>query len=464
VGGVRTTLFNWLFARKNKGAFILRIEDTDKERSKREYEDEILEMLEWLGLDYDEGPALRRQEYIGAYGPYRQSERTKLYQEHLETLLRERRAYYCYCTKEELEAERQTLLSQGLPPKYGGHCRALTSPPQGKSPQVIRFLTPEAHVEFKDLIRGKMKFDAGLFGDFVIAKDIRTPLYNFAVVVDDELMRITHVIRGEEHLPNTPRQILMQKALGFAEPAYAHLPLILASDRSKLSKRYAETSLLEYREKGFVPQALLNFLALLGWHPSGDREFFTLKELVDEFDLARIQKAGAVFNEEKLLWLNREHLRRTPDAELRSYLAPFLGKMGITADARKLDALLALERGRMQTLAEFTEHTRFFFELPEYSPKLLVWREANAHRTRETLEATEKALEAVPENSFSREIVSGALAPLAEQFGKGNVLWPLRVALSGQAASPDPLDIATILGKAETLRRVKLATQKITNS
>ncbi len=476
LGGVRTTLFNWLFARQNKGSFILRIEDTDTERSRREYETEILEMLEWLGLNYDEGPEppkdlnLKPSTKFGsasggktsAFGPYRQSERLPLYEKYLSKLLEEHKAYYCYCTKEELEAERQVLLSQGLPAKYGGHCRNLSAPPAGKKPEVIRFKTPEVIVEFKDMIRGKVSFDAALFGDFVIAKDIHAPLYNFAVVVDDHEMQISHVIRGEEHLSNTPKQILMQKALGLNEPTYAHLPLILAPDRSKLSKRYAETSLLEYREKGYLPEAILNFLAFLGWHPSHNEEVLSLEDLVKQFDISRVQKAGAIFNEEKLLWLNREHMRKISEETLSNLLEPFLRKKGITPDSKILHELIRLEKGRMRTLAEFPESTKFFFKLPEYPPGLLLWKDDSSPlEIQIILSKLREKLAVIPKENFNQITITNAIADCIAEKGRGNVLWPFRAALSGRKASPDPLDIATILGSEETTRRLAHAIQKL---
>jgi len=307
IGSIRTALFNWLFARKYGGTFVLRIEDTDKERSEKRYDDELLEGLSWMGLNWDEGPQTASDagqlaldgaaHEKGEFGPYRQSERTAIYHKYLQQLIESGDAYYCYCSKEDIEAQRQMMLAQGLPPKYSGHCRNLAAPPEGKSPEVIRFKTPEVKVEFKDLVRGKVVFDAALFGDFIIAKDLDSPLYNFAVVVDDALMEISHVIRAEDHLSNTPKQILMGRALGFDEPIFAHIPLILNADRSKMSKRFADTALLNYRERGYVPEAMLNFLALLGWHPRGDKEVLSREELIAEFDIDRVQQSGAIFNE-----------------------------------------------------------------------------------------------------------------------------------------------------------------------
>src|SRR3989344_4719798 len=274
MGSVRTALFNYLLAKQQGGSFILRIEDTDKERSKPEWEKDILDNFEWLGLSHDEGPVAG-----GPYGPYRQSERTEMYKKYLLWLLEQGRAYYCFCTAEELEAQKQMQLAEGKAPKYLGTCRNLSleqvreNRRVGKG-SVIRFLIPEKKLAFQDLIRGTIEFDTSLFGDTVIAKDLESPLYNFSVVIDDYVMHITHVVRGEEHIPNTPKQILLQEALGFPHPKFAHLPLILAPDKTKLSKRHGDNSIAKYRKQGYLPEAVLNFLALLGWNPGTDRELF----------------------------------------------------------------------------------------------------------------------------------------------------------------------------------------------
>ncbi|OGZ01529.1 MAG: glutamate--tRNA ligase [Candidatus Liptonbacteria bacterium RIFCSPLOWO2_01_FULL_56_20] len=467
VGGARTALFNWLYARQHGGKFILRIEDTDAERSDQKYEIELVEALKWLGLDWDEGVdwQLVNHEWQGSsrgeHGPYRQSERAPVYKRYLEKLLHDGKAYYCHCTKEDLEAERQAQLAEGMPPKYSGHCRNLTESPRGKKPELIRFKTPEARMEFKDLIRGTVSFDASLFGDLVIARSVESPLYNFAVVVDDYEMKITHVIRGEDHLPNTPKQILFARALGFPEPLYGHLPLILASDRSKLSKRFAEVSMLKYRDEGYLPEAMANFLAFLGWHPKDDREVFSLEELKGEFDLKRVQKAGAVFNQEKLDWLNAQHMRRLSIDELLNRLQPFLGEKGIAAPKSFVRKVIAAERERMKTLGDFLKLAGFFFELPDYDAALLVWKGNSMARIKEVLEKILARLEKSRASDFSREKLPGAVAELIKEYDRGAVLWPLRVALSGQSASPDPLAIAGVLGKEETLRRVTAAINKI---
>lgn len=455
LGGARTALFNWLFAKKNGGKFILRIEDTDKERSEKKYEDMLIDALSWLGIDWDEGP-----DKGGDYGPYRQTERLHIYREYLETLIKSEWAYYCYCTKDELEERAKAMELEGIAPKYSGHCRNIKEPPSGKSPQVIRFKMPNTNVDFKDLIRGKVTFDASLFGDVVIAKDLDTPLYNFAVVVDDHLMEITHVVRGEEHLSNTPKQILMARAMSLREPEFAHLPLILSSDRKKLSKRFAEVSLLAYRDKGYLPEAIDNFLALLGWHPEIDREVLTIEELKNEFEIKRVQKSGAVFNEEKLSWLNGEHLKKASNEELLQKLKPILSDKIKGSDDDFIIKVIGAVRERMKTLNDFWDFSSFFFELPDYNKEMLKWQDDPMEKTRGILEKVKDKI-APLEGEVPRETILLVLDDLIAQFGKGSVLWPLRVSLSGKPASPDPIEIVRVLGGAESSRRVDIALQKL---
>lgn len=447
MGTARTALFNWLFARHHGGAFVLRIEDTDLERSDPKFEHDILEGLTWLGINWDEF--------------YHQSERLDIYEKYLKKLLDEQKAYYCYCTKDELEAERQSLLTQGLPPKYIGKCRSLTTAPHGKNSELVRFKVPEVEIEFNDLIRGEIKFNAGLLGDIAIAKDLRRPLYNFAVVVDDREMEISHVIRGEDHIPNTPKQILIQDALGFKRPYYAHLPLILSPNRSKLSKRYIETSLLAYREQGFLPQAVVNFMAFLGWHPKEEKEIMTTEELIKEFDITRVQKSGAIFNEEKLAWLNFKHLNNLTDQEFTELLAPRLEEKGIKVPAQKLQKIAYLFKGRMKTLEDFFGLADFLFILPDYNVGLLIWKNTSFHNTWKSLVRTRDALIAVNEATFNIPELDEALSPLTKEQGNGVILWPLRAALTGKQASPGPLEIAEVLGKKETLERLEIALKKL---
>lgn len=448
VGNARTALYNWLFVRHEGGEFLLRIEDTDKERSKKEYEEDILSGLEWLGLDWD------NEEII------RQSERGKVYEEAISKLLDAGRAYYCFCTPEELEAERQAQMSQGLPPKYGGTCRHLSKEEASKKlsamPAVIRFTMPLREVEFEDLIRGKVRVDTALIGDIVIARNLREPLYNFSVVVDDAAMNITHVIRGEDHLSNTPKQMMIAEALGFTPPQYAHLPLILGPDKKKLSKRNLEGSLNDYRREGYLPEAVLNFLVLLGWHPAKDREVLTRNEMIAEFSLKRVQKGGAVMNEEKLDWLNREHLRTMPLDALTERLALFMPPEW-RKRAAFLKKVIMVERSRMRTLQEFRELAGPFFELAEYPAALLIWKETTRESAVKNLEDVEGLISATPESNLTVAALEPQLFEMANRNGRGEMLWPLRVALSGREASPGPLELMEVLGKGESLRRIRHA-------
>jgi glutamyl-tRNA synthetase len=464
IGTARAALFNVLFAKHNKGTFILRIEDTDKERSKKEFEDELVEGFSWLGIVWDEGPLPGGGEK-GEYGPYRQSERTEIYKKYINELLAAGHAYYCYCTKEDLEAQKQEMSAAGLAPKYNGHCRPENSGTQeaasGKIPQVIRFKIPEVEVSFKDIIRGHVSFDASLFGDIAIAKDLETPLHHLAVVVDDELMNVSHVIRGEDLLSNTPRQILIQRALGFSEPIYGHLPLILNPDRSKMSKRFSATALLEYQSRGYLPKAMVNFLAFIGWHPHDGKEILSIDELASEFDIDRVQKAGAIFNQDKLDWLNREYIKTTPDDELVSMLTPFFKEEGTNADQEHIKNILSLERTRATTLREFVANTRFIFKLPEYDPQLLVWKETPKETVGPILAMLSEKLSAIQGSDFSRDKIKNAIESCVGEHKKGEIFWPLRVALSGAASSPDPIDIMTVLGKEESLARIARAIRTI---
>ncbi len=468
IGSARTAIFNWLFARKYGGTFVLRIEDTDKERSEKRYDDELLQGLSWLGLNWDEGPQSVGDEgqlafggEKGEFGPYRQSERTAIYKKYLQQLIESGDAYYCYCTKEDIEAQRQMMLSQGLPPKYSGHCRN-TPAPAGQSPETIRFKVPEVKVEFKDLVRGKVVFDAALFGDFIIAKDLDTPLYNFAVVVDDSLMQISHVIRGEDHLSNTPKQILMGRALGFSEPIFAHIPLILNPDRSKMSKRYSDTALMNYRERGYVPEAMINFLALLGWHPRGDKEVLSREELIAEFDIDRVQQSGAIFNEEKLDWLNREHIKTMPIAKVAALAAPFFAKQSIAVrDEALLERVITVQIARAKTLEELAQASAFFFAVPEYEPKLLIWKDnSTLKEVAEVLSDARVIINGIAAEDFNHETLTACLPLIVGERSRGIVLWPLRVAISGQANSPDPIEIMSVIGKDESLHRIDTAIKK----
>ena len=410
IGSARTTLFNYLFAKKYKGNFILRIEDTDKERSKKEFEKDIINGIEWLGLKWDE--------------LYYQSKRTKIYEKYLKQLLDSGKAY---------------------------------------KKEIIWFKNPNKKVVFSDLIRDKVEVDSSVLGDFSLAKDLKTPLYNFAAVVDDHEMEISHVIRGEDHISNTPKQILLYEALGWTPPIFAHLPLILGPDRSKLSKRHGATSFTEYKNQGYLPEAMVNFMILLGWNPGNNQEIFSLKELEKEFSVEKIQKGGAVFNIEKLNWFNNYYIRQKPTKELMKLCLPYLKDKKFKIDSKKLEKIVKLEQERIKTLSEIGETVKFFFKEPNYEPKLLTWKNATREETRESLNKSYSILCDVKEQNFKALKLQQILMKNAEQFGsgdRGKLLWPLRVALSGRDKSPGPFEIADILGKKEALKRIKNA-QKI---
>jgi len=448
IGSARTALFNWLFARAKGGVFVLRIEDTDRERSKAEFEEDIKSGLQWLGIDWDE--------------IYRQSERTDIYKEYLERLLKEDKAYWCFCSKEELKAEKEAMLAQGLAPKYSGRCRTVSKEESAKrmgggEDAVIRLKIPEKELAFEDIIREKISFDGALIGDTVIARDLESPLYNFVVVIDDSLMEITHVIRGEDHISNTPKQIALMEALDFSKPKFAHLPIILNPDRSKMSKRFADTALADYIQKGYAKGAVINFLALLGWHPEGDREIINRNELVQEFDLERVQKGGAVFNQEKLDWLSSYYFREMRVGKFKALVQEFLPE-----GWEPNEAMLLSVRERIARLEEAKDLLRFYFELPDYEAELLSWKDMSTDQVKESLEEARKIVTETPESDFATEKLEKRLLDIISSERRGEILWPLRVSLSGQKNSPSPFEIMAALGKEESLKRIDEAKKKIT--
>jgi glutamyl-tRNA synthetase len=371
VGNVRTALYNWLFARQQKGAFVLRIEDTDAERSARSHEEQLIDDLRWLGLDWDEGP-----DSGGACGPYRQTERFDLYRQYAGQLLLQQSAYYCFCTPEELERNRELQLAGGGQPRYSGKCRAVSAEQAEQrrargEPAALRLKVRPGRVGFEDLVFGKIEVDCEVIGDPILLRSDGTANYNFAVVVDDALMKISHVIRGEGHLSNTHRQILLYEALGWAPPQFAHLSTLLGSDGAKLSKRHGATSIAEFRERGYLPAATVNYLALLGWSPPGEGdEILTLQEMTKQFSFDRVSKSPAIFDEEKLNWVNRSHMKALPAAALVDQARPFLVKAGLLPDARtpKLDRLiemiLAATINHLDRLEQVVPESRLIFEFP----------------------------------------------------------------------------------------------------
>lgn len=460
LGTARTGLFNWLFAKNHGGKFVLRIEDTDKERSKKEYEENIISGLKWLGINWDEGPDIG-----GEYGPYRQSERLDIYEKYLKKLLDEGHAFYCFCSIEELEKNKQAMMSQGLTPKYSGRCKNLSKEEiekkiKNRDKAVIRFKMSEVNLEFTDLIRGNIKYDTGMIGDIIIAKSLREPLYNFSAAVDDYLMRFSHIIRGEDHISNTPKQIMIQRALGFDTPQYAHLPLILAPDRSKLSKRYLETSLSDYQQTGYLSEAMVNFIALLGWHPKEDKEILNYNELIKEFELFRVQKAGAIFNIEKLDWFNSQYIKKKSIEELMESTRHFIPEIWYSKKDL-LAAVIEIEKERAKKLSDFKELAGFFFDISDYDSNLLIWKKSDKIQTVKNLELLHGKIENISEKEFNKETLEENIMALAELHGKGELLWPLRVSLSGLEHSPGPFEIMSILGKEETLKRINAAINKL---
>lgn len=379
IGRARTALFNYLFAKHHGGEIVFRLEDTDKERSKREYEEDIISALEWLGITYDQGP-------------FRQSERTEIYKKYIQIMLDNGTAY-------------------------------ISNEPEGENKEVIRFKNPNKIVSFTDVIRGEISFDTSDLKDFVVARNINDPLYHLTVVVDDHEMGVTHIIRGDDGISNTPRQILLQEAIGAKRPVYAHVPLILGSDRAKMSARHGATSLRDFRANGYLSEALVNYLALLGWNPGTEQEIFTMAELIEQFDLNKIQKGGAIFDPKKLDWVNKEHINRLPPEKQK------------------------------ELLLEKIKDEPYMIGEPTLDPEKIAWKKSTKEEAVQHLEEAKKIIE----NNSDTSSVSANLMEYAEKAGKGNVLWPVRYALTGAEASPDPITILEILGKEKSLKRLENA-------
>ncbi len=463
IGGARSALFNWLFARHHGGELIVRIEDTDLERSAPEYEAMILDSLRWLGLDWDEGI-----DAGGANGPYRQRERLGIYRPFVEQLLNSNAAYHCFCSEEELETERRELAAAGELPRYLGKCRELTAAERermcaaGQQP-VVRFRVPEGRVLLvDDLVRGRVEFASDGIGDFIIVKSDGIPTYNFAVVLDDALMGITHILRGEEHLSNTPRQLLIYQALGFQVPEFAHISLILGEDRSKMSKRHGAVSVVQYREDGYLPEALVNFLALLGWSPPTDREILDRRELAGLFSLERVSKSPAVFNLEKLQWMNMNYLKNAPLPVIFDLCLPHLARAGLIEDRLSPERRAWLEkvvdsvRAKLSYCAQVTEVAAAFFgETVQLEHGDEEARLALAETTAPAVVSLlrEKALQFA---EWDEETVRQVLKEVGKELNvKGKaLLMTVRVAVSGRSHGPDLNTLLALLGPQAVARRL----------
>ncbi len=448
IGSVRTALFNYLFARQNGGKMLLRIEDTDRERSTKEYTKNILEGLAWLGIEHD-GDI-----------PH-QSERGEIYCKHTEHLIETGAAYISQ------EGERESPKTVGFRTRS---TRGANSKIEGDRTEVIRFKNPNKKIIFTDLIRGDIEVDTTDLGDFVIAKDLESPLYHLAVVIDDFEMGVTHIIRGDDGIANTPRQILIQEALGAPRPVYAHIPMILSPDRSKLSKRHGAMAATEYKDLGYLPEAIINFLAFLGWNPGTEQEIFSMEELVKEFRLEKVQKSGAVFNTEKLDWFNKQYIMKLPEDALLEKMLAALPEEILTAPwfkreiFEKIIPIIQEKIVRFGEVPDMVNQMGFFFETPKYESKNLLPKERNSAETAPRIETIINFLGEITEGvkgDWTAENIKAAIWEYATAEGRGNVLWPMRYALTGQEKSPDPFTVASVLGKDETILRLCAASKKL---
>ncbi len=458
VGMARTALFNFLFARKQGGTFLMRVEDTDAARSRKEFEQDICDGLRWLGMNWDEGPDIG-----GGYGPYRQSERKEIYRTYLRKLVEADHVYPCFCTPAELAAERDRQLKLRLPPRYTGKCAQLSkqeqeaAKAQGKTFS-MRFRMPEKKIAFDDMIRGRVEFDGADIGDFVVVRPNGDFIFHLSNVVDDIEMKITHVIRGEDHISNTPKHIALAEAMGATPPRYGHIPLILNPDRSKMSKRKDPTSVSMYRQRGYLPEAMVNFLALIGWSPGTEREVFSLDELIEAFSIESVNLAGAIFDIEKLNWLNGCYIRNLPPEKLQERLSPYLPG----ADPNYLRQIIPLIQERLKRLDEASALTDFFFrdEL-EYDSALLVGKKHSPDESKGALQEVLARLSDMPE--FSVEALETALRRLVEELGwsTGPLFMMIRVAVTGSTATPPLFQTMSVLGKERCLARIRRAIEKL---
>ncbi|MFA4999462.1 MAG: glutamate--tRNA ligase [Parcubacteria group bacterium] len=447
IGGARSALFVYLFAKSQGGEFLLRIDDTDMERFVEGSPERIIESLKWLDILPD-----------NINNVIFQSKRVPIYKSCALELVKQGHAYICTCSEEELKREREEQIAKHLPPMYGGHCRDLNIKPEdvGESRYVIRMKMPKSGIiKFHDLIRGDIEFDASLVDDQVLIKSDGYPTYHLATVVDDHEMDITHVLRAEEWLPSTPKHLTLFKMFGWKEPEFAHLPQVLAPDRTKLSKRHGATSVIEYKNLGYLPEAVLNFLVLLGWHPKDDREIFSKDDLIKEFDLFRVQKSGAVFDSNKLNWLNKKYISEIlPTEEIMNRGQKFMpGNWRLTA------GIMNAVKTRLEKLSDLENAARLFFITPEYPADMLYWK-GERRGIRENLENILTVI-STSVGEFNKENLEAAIFVIIPSNGKGEYLWPLRVALSGQKESPGPFEIMEGLGKEESMKRIKNAIGKL---
>ncbi|MFA6426847.1 MAG: glutamate--tRNA ligase [Candidatus Magasanikbacteria bacterium] len=470
VGGLRTALYSYLFAKKNGGIFMMRIEDTDQERFVEGGTENMINSLTWAGISIDEGVDVNDEGKViqkGDKGPYIQSQRLDIYKKYANQLIEQGHAYYCFCSKERLEEVRKYQELNKMPTGYDGHCRDLDVVEAQKRVTagekcIMRMKMPKTGVTVvDDMVRGKVEFKNELADDQVLVKADGFPTYHLAVVVDDHLMEVTHVIRGEEWLPSTPKHITLYNMFGWELPQFGHLSMLINEEKQKLSKRHGDVSVEDFKQKGYLPEAIINFIAFLGWNPGGEKEIFSLAELEKEFDFSKVHKPAAVFNREKLNWYNKQYIMSLDSAELAERCKSFFEKesLKIPDSGFGIRDVVALEQGRASTLVELVENVTFIFSNTlDYEAELLVWKKSTKEQTKEKLIALLEFLNSL-EGEWSKETLEKQILPWIKEkaWGNGDVLWPMRVALSGQKNSPGPLEIAVALGKEKTLDRVKNA-------
>lgn len=471
IGSLRTALYSYLLAKQNKGAYLLRIEDTDQDRFVPGAVEKLITTLNNFGLPADEGVSLEGDKVIshGELGPYIQSARLKIYQAVAEKLVAENKAYYCFCTEERLATLREGQKADKQVPKYDGFCRNLEPTEASKRVKmgdkaVIRYkITPHTEVLCHDQIYGQITVKSDDLDDFIILKSDGFPTYHLANVVDDHSMKISHVIRGEEWLPSLPKHVLLYQALNYEKPDFVHLPLLLNPDRSKLSKRQGDVAAEDFLQHGYLPQALINYVALLGWNPGTEQEIFSLDELIKEFSVAKINKSGAIFDRQKLDWFNAEYIRQIVSSKNNQYQALVnLSKKYLAQHEDRVEDVLKLFSSRINKLEELTELSKFLWELPEYDPTKIVFKKSTQDDTKKGLHLAQEKLATMKEN-WTAENLNKILQDIvsANNLTPGDVFWPIRFALSGQDKSPSPVEILEFLGPEESLKRIALAQAKL---
>lgn len=474
IGGLRTALTNYLFAKKNNGTFILRIEDTDQNRLVEGAVERIVKHLNWAGIEVEEGPKLENGELVevGEFGPYVQSKRLDLYRKHLQQLIDDGKAYYCFCSAERLDALREKQQAEKLAPKYDRHCLNL-SPEEIKQKiengekYVVRFKVPEGKAIYTDLVYGKIEVENETLQDLILLKSDGFPTYHLAMAVDDHLMEISHVFRGVEWLASAPIHILLYEAFGWEKPEFCHMPSILNKSKKKLSKREGSVSVADFKNQGYPKEAIINFIALLGWNPKTEQEIFTMQELIDQFDIKKMNKAGGVFDLDRLAWISREHIKRMDIDYLYEQVMPFLSEKDFYKNSSLLANLsdeekksyvkkvLTVEKDRMEKFTEAGENNQFFFsEIGEVDKDLLRWKNNSDEETKSALEKAREVLSGISEEDWSKENLEKVLLEAAGEK-RGDFLFPLRGALTGAKRSPSPFECAWVLGKEESLRRVE---------